>query len=67
MSVDMIRPGIALYGYCPAPGMDNPGLNPVMTVKSRIAVVRTLPAGLPDGLSTGFFTDFYRISVPPSK
>ena len=45
MSVDMIRPGIALYGYCPAPGMDNPGLKPVMTVKSRIAVVRTLPAG----------------------
>ncbi|MCI9156593.1 MAG: alanine racemase [Lawsonibacter sp.] len=44
-SMDMIRPGIALYGYCPAPGMDNPGLKPVMTVKSRIAVVRTLPAG----------------------
>ncbi len=45
MSMDMVRPGIALYGYCPAPGMDNPGLKPVMTVKSRIAVVRTLPAG----------------------
>jgi len=44
-SMDMIRPGIALYGYCPAPGMDNPGLKPVMTVKSRIAAVRTLPAG----------------------
>jgi len=44
-SMDMIRPGIALYGYCPAPGMKNPGLKPVMTVKSRIAAVRTLPAG----------------------
>ena len=44
-SIDMIRPGIALYGYCPAPGMDNPGLKPVMTVKSRISAVRTLPAG----------------------
>ena len=44
-SMDMIRPGIALYGYCPAPGMDNPGLKPVMTVKSRISAVRTLPAG----------------------
>lgn len=44
-SMDMIRPGIALYGCCPAPGMDNPGLKPVMTVKSRISAVRTLPAG----------------------
>ena len=39
--LDMIRPGILLYGYCPAPGMDNPGLKPVMTVKSRISAVRT--------------------------
>ena len=42
---DMIRPGIALYGYAPDPSMDNPGLRPVMTVKSRIAAVRALPAG----------------------
>ncbi len=44
-SMDMIRPGIALYGFCPAPGMKNPGLRPVMTVKSRVAAVRALPAG----------------------
>ena len=46
--MDMIRPGIALYGYYPAPGMeglDGPGLEPVMSVKSRIAAVRSLPAG----------------------
>ncbi len=46
--MDMIRPGIALYGYYPAPaleGLDGPGLEPVMTVKSRIAAVRSLPAG----------------------
>lgn len=42
---DMLRPGIALYGYVPDPSMENPGLKPVMTVKSRIAVVRELPAG----------------------
>ena len=42
---DMIRPGIALYGYVPDPSMENPGLRPVMTVKSRIAAVRELPAG----------------------
>ncbi len=48
--LDMIRPGIALYGYYPAQeleGLDGPGLKPVMTVKSRIAAVRSLPAGAP--------------------
>ena len=46
--MDMIRPGIALYGYSPAPDMPLPHgleLRPVMTVKSRVAVVRDLPAG----------------------
>lgn len=46
--MDMIRPGIALYGYYPAPGMeglDGPGLEPVMTVKSRIAALHSFPAG----------------------
>ena len=46
--LDMIRPGIALYGYYPDPsleGLDGPGLQPMMTVKSRIAAVRSLPAG----------------------
>ena len=46
--MDMIRPGVTLYGYYPAPGMeglDGPGLEPVMTVKSRIAAVRALPKG----------------------
>lgn len=46
--MDMVRPGIALYGYYPAPemeGLDGPGLRPVMTVKSRISAVRELPAG----------------------
>ncbi len=45
MAKSMIRPGIALYGCMPGPGMENPGLEPVMTVKSRVAVVRDLPAG----------------------
>ena len=46
--MDMIRPGIALYGYYPVPeleGLDGPGLRPVMAVKSRIAAVHSLPAG----------------------
>ena len=43
--MNMIRPGIALYGYVPDPSVKDPGLKPVMTVKSRIAAVRELPAG----------------------
>ena len=43
--MNMIRPGIALYGYVPDPSVTDPGLKPVMTVKSRIAAVRALPAG----------------------
>ncbi len=41
----MIRPGIALYGYVPDPAMENPGLKPVMSLKSRVAAVRFLTAG----------------------
>lgn len=46
--LDMVRPGIALYGHYPDPsceGLDGPGLLPVMTLKSRIVSVKELPAG----------------------
>ncbi|MGM9607708.1 MAG: alanine racemase [Oscillospiraceae bacterium] len=46
--LDMVRPGIALYGHYPDPscqGLDGPGLLPVMTLKTRIAAVRELSAG----------------------
>ncbi len=46
--LDMVRPGIALYGHYPdadSAGLDGPGLVPVMTVKSRVAAVRAMPAG----------------------
>ena len=44
--LDMIRPGIALYGHYPAPGMEHTcALEPVMTLKTRVAAVRDLPAG----------------------
>ncbi len=42
--MDMVRPGIALYGYDPT-GQENHLLKPVMTVKSRITTVRTVPEG----------------------
>ncbi len=41
----MIRPGVALYGYVPDPSVKDPGLRPVMRLRSRIAAVRDLPAG----------------------
>lgn len=46
--LDMVRPGIALYGYYPDENLDglvDGGLRPVMQVKSRIAAVRALPKG----------------------
>lgn len=46
--LDMVRPGVALYGHYPAPaceGLDGPGLLPVMELKSCVAAVRSLPAG----------------------
>ncbi len=48
--LDMVRPGIALYGCYPDPccqGLDGPGLRPVMTLKSRVAAVRDFPEDTP--------------------
>ena len=47
--LDMVRPGIVLYGHFPDRTMD-PGLCdlvPVLELKSRVATVRTVPAGTP--------------------
>lgn len=46
--MDMVRPGIALYGYYPDESLDgliDGGLHPVMEVKSRVVAVRDLPKG----------------------
>lgn len=46
--LDMIRPGILLYGHYPDPcleGLAGPDLTPVMRLKSRISAVHDLPAG----------------------
>lgn len=48
--MDMVRPGIALYGCYPDPsceGLDGPGLKPVMSLYSRVAAVRDFPADTP--------------------
>ena len=44
--LDMVRPGIMLYGYQPSDQMHHkPDLKPVLTWKSRVAHIKTLPAG----------------------
>jgi alanine racemase len=48
---DLVRPGIAMYGLTPVPQVDDFGLRPAMTVRSRLALVKTLPAG--QGISYG--------------
>lgn len=46
--LDMVRPGIALYGHYPDPSCKGPGsplLRPVMRLCTRVVDVRTVPAG----------------------
>ncbi len=48
--LDMVRPGIAMYGHYPDPScreLDGPGLVPVMSVYTRVSAVREVPAGTP--------------------
>jgi alanine racemase len=48
---DLIRPGIALYGLSPAPQRGGFGLRPAMTFRSRVMLVKRVPAG--EGVSYG--------------
>lgn len=68
--LDMIRPGLALYGCYPDPsleGLDGPGLKPVMTLKSRVSAVRELPGDTPVsyGCTARFTSDGGRVAVVP--
>jgi alanine racemase len=47
---DMVRPGIAVYGLSPVPGV-NYHLLPAMTLRSQVALVKRVPAG--EGVSYG--------------
>lgn len=48
MQLDMVRPGIILYGLTPAAGMPLPiSLKPAMTLKTVVSQVKTLEANLP--------------------
>jgi alanine racemase len=43
-TTNLVRPGLLLYGCSPLPGFQE-RLRPVMTLKSRICLIRDLPAG----------------------
>lgn len=54
--LDMVRTGIALYGYGPqaAPGL--PPLRPALRLVARLSLVREVPAGVPVGYGRAFTT-----------
>jgi alanine racemase len=51
LAFDMVRPGIAVYGLSPFPQRGDMGLVPAMTVKTVVALVRSIRAG--EGVSYG--------------
>ncbi|MFT4088973.1 MAG: alanine racemase [Gordonia sp. (in: high G+C Gram-positive bacteria)] len=48
---DLVRPGIALYGYSPIPQLGDFGLIPAMTLSATVALVKKIDAG--QGVSYG--------------
>jgi alanine racemase len=50
-SYDLVRAGIALYGYAPDPNAGAMGLEPVLSLRARVSFVKTLDAG--EALSYG--------------
>ena len=42
---DLVRPGIALYGALPSPAVEDPGLEPCLSWRTRINALRRVPAG----------------------
>jgi alanine racemase len=52
-ALDMVRPGIMLYGYEPSPEMDlsRVSLKPAIALKARLSNIKTIPKGT--GLSYG--------------
>ncbi|MDO5601342.1 MAG: alanine racemase [Oscillospiraceae bacterium] len=45
MRLDMVRPGIVLYGCAPSSDVACPGLLPVLQLKAAVSLVKTLKAG----------------------
>lgn len=63
---DMVRPGISLYGSLPRMGFDDIGLDPVMTLVTKIFYVKEFPSGYPVSYGRHYHTGGReRIAVLP--
>lgn len=51
--LNMVRPGIMLYGYSPA---ERDNLKPVLSLKSKIIFIKSVPAGTPISYGRTFIT-----------
>jgi alanine racemase len=51
LHLDLVRPGIAVYGLDPLEAPDHHGLRPVMTFRTRVVLVKRIAAG--EGVSYG--------------
>lgn len=57
MHLDLVRPGIILYGMMPAPEISDPlGLRPAMELKTVISQIKEVPAGVPVSYGRAFVT-----------
>lgn len=57
MHLDMVRAGIIQYGLRPSGETGEPfALRPAMRLKTRVAMVRTVPAGVPVSYGAAFLT-----------
>lgn len=54
--LDMVRPGIMLYGYFPSDQIKSPELKPALTLKSRILTLKRVPEGTPISYGKTFVT-----------
>lgn len=57
MHLDLVRPGIILYGMTPSAGLHNPlALRPAMEMKTVISQMKEVPAGTPVSYGRTFVT-----------
>ncbi len=54
--LEMVRPGLALYGLPPAEGPAPRGLKPVLSMHTRIVLSKSVPEGTPLGYGSAFRT-----------
>ena len=53
---DAVRPGIALYGVLPSPDMEGAGLEPALSLETRVMSVRRVSSGTALGYGGAFVT-----------